>query len=100
MKRKNLLKKCRFFDGVNVTSMCAEAERFWVEHMPKNDPIIQSMISEYKERIGDAYVEDDTPETLQAVLFNRFYQWQGPYCTNKDFVKWYNDEYIKAGKVS
>lgn len=100
MKHKNLLKKCRYYDGTNVTSMAADAERFWVEHMLNDDHIIHGMISEYKDRIGDAYIEDETPDTLKAVLFNRFYQWQGPYCTNKDFAKWYKEEYIKAGKES
>lgn len=100
MKRDELLKQCRYYKGEeNVpnggSAMFAEYEQDWVNLTLNNPQYIDNLTNEYFLLIGKTAIIDDTPDSLKAILFNRYTHWH-PYWNKAEFIIWYKTEYKKT----
>lgn len=112
MESKDLLKFCKYykgesknpFEGKDQNAMMFWGyERDWCETNSKalaNESCdaakkMESIIASYsKAGLSSFRIEDDTPLSLKALLFNRFDHWfEG---TPEDFKGWYTRRYLKA----
>ena len=103
--KKSLIKFCRYYDGQSenpftnkdpMKALMWEYECKWVEltiktsdHVPE---ILSNALTDYI-RAGMREFEkmDDTPITLKAILFSRYYYWN----EGGDFKKWYKEVYMQ-----
>lgn len=100
MKREELLKQCKYYKGEENNpkggnAMFADYEKDWVDLTLNNPKYIDSLLNEYFLLVGKTAIIDDVPETLKAVLFNRYTHWH-PYWNKAEFILWYQAEYLKA----
>jgi hypothetical protein len=99
MTRQELIKQCRYYKGEDtpvghIGSMFCDYEEKWISFTLNDQAYIQELYRDYFERMGEYYQEDGTPDTLKAVLFNRYTHWN-PYWTPQGFIDWYKSEYLK-----
>ena len=73
----------------------ATYEKAWIDLTINAPFLIDNMLKEYNLLVGETTLIDDTPETLKAVLFNR-YTHGHPYWTKPEFKTWYRVEYLKV----
>lgn len=97
MNKKDLIQFCRYYQGESenpyqgTKGMLWEYERLWIEYTFEQNPILASCINEYSlAGLSTFEMQDDTPASLKALLFNRFTQWD----ESGDFKKWYKNTYI------
>lgn len=99
MKKEELLKQCRYYNGHESNNLFADYERIWINRILENPHHFDGYIEEYKFfGLGDFNLTDGVPISLKALLFNRFYHWSGGYGIDNDrdsFKDWYNRQYIE-----
>ena len=107
--KKSLIKFCRYYKGEDknpfngkdqMKSLMWEYECKWVEFTIKASEdengqeakVLSSVLSDYI-RVGLREFEnmDDTPISLKAILYNRYYYWN----EGGDFTKWYKEVYMQ-----
>lgn len=105
MDKQQFLKKCRFYKGEPANpyegtdkALLWFCESKWVE-MSLNtagNGLLADYVSEYN-TIGlyDFERDDNTPQTLKALLYNRFTHLRcGDYQNPPEFKKWYLSSYM------
>lgn len=97
-KRAELLQVCRFYKGVdseyesNKYSMFASYERCWIERLLRNGED-QGQIHSYIYDGNESFdVDDGTPLSLKALLWNRYCYWSFEP-TRDSFYEWYRHNY-------
>lgn len=100
MTREELIKRCRYYKGNDtpseqIGSMFYDYEKKWIDLTLNDQKSVKELYREYYEKMGDYYQKDETPDTLKAVLFNRYTHWH-PYWTPQEFTDWYKSEYLKG----
>ena len=74
-------------------------ERFWVEMSMLESPDFSKVLDDYIDaglRTFNMY--DDTPLTLNAILYNRFMQQAEGMASADDFKRWYDEYYRKKSE--
>lgn len=103
MTRKELIKQCRYYNGEKENpfkeerqdkKMFWDYEKSWVELTLSSDAIIGKMLDGYRRYPGmkSFEVNDGTPETLKALLFNRYMHWM----EDDGFKGFYRGQYVES----
>lgn len=104
MNRNDYLKFCRYYHGEKECPYKGDKALFWgyelawIEMSLSKDDALGNMLEEYiRAGLGQFEMQDDTPATLKAVLFNRFCHWRsGSMLENAEpFKEFYISEYAK-----
>lgn len=111
MEKKNYLPFCRYYKGEDKNPYNGNAaafwdyERIWIEHNFTENG--KTSLAEYLDdfsRAGLALFEmnDDTPASLKALLFNRFCHWRSASMIEcvEPFKDFYKREYYDNNKGS
>lgn len=104
MKEKDILHHCRYYHGESKPPQDEKKAQFWVYEsrwvqlmVDKDSEVLNDMLDDYN-LAGLAHFEmqDDTPLTLKALLFNRFCHWQSAPMLDcvEGFKKFYKNEYL------
>lgn len=103
MNEKDYLKFCRFYKGEKecpykegIKSILWDYERIWIKLNLNKDDALGNMLDDYlRAGLSEFEMQDDTPITMKALLFNRYSHWIGGYgdADTKSFKKWYINEY-------
>lgn len=104
MKARNILHHCRYYHGESKPPQDERKAQFWgyearwVQLLTsKDNDVLNDMLEDYN-LAGLAHFEmqDDTPLTLKALLFNRFCHWRSASMLDcvEDFKKFYKNEYL------
>ena len=101
MNKKDLIQFCRYYAGEGenpyqgTDAMIWKYEKLWIDFTFEHNPTLADCINEYSiAGMSTFEMQDDTPASLKALLFNRFNQWD----EGGDFKKWYKETYIKNQK--
>ena len=108
MNRNDLLKFCKYYKNEkenpykkSVAGYFWDYEKKWIELSIENGDSMANIIEEYVDYgLADFNMQDDTPLSLKAVIFNRFLHWLGGYGVNEDkenFKVFYNNKYKREG---
>lgn len=99
-----LLKNCQYYKGEDTNpykdgnqAMFWEYEEKWLDLSASNSVILSNAIDEYVGAgLSEFEMNDNTPLSLKALLFNRYCHWLGGYGLFEDainFKLFYNNEY-------
>ena len=98
-----LIKQCRFYNNeeqaprfdVPNGALLWDYERMWVESFcDKTYFPVQEYIHFLREGLSEFEKNDGTPDTLKAILFNRYGHWNMDDEEHNGFKKWYREEYL------
>lgn len=107
MSMNDLIKYCRYYKGEKE---CPESinekgksniwfyEQIWVEREDLRDENEYNTLEYIRAGLKDFNVDDGSPLTLKALLFNRHTHWCGGYgleSDTKNFKEWYINNYLK-----
>ncbi|MDH6308104.1 hypothetical protein M2451_002623 [Dysgonomonas sp. PFB1-18] len=102
MDKQQLIQKCRYYKGEKENPFTENQnknmfwfyESKWVEMSLNSSDLFSSYIDEYNAAwLYDFERKDGTPQTLKALLFNRYTHLNGDYSNPPEFKKWYLTTY-------
>lgn len=104
MNKEDYLRFCRFYKGESecpyrdgMKSLLWDYERIWIELSLNKDDALGNMLDDYlRAGLSEFEMQDDTPITMKALLFDRYRHWLGGYgkIDAEAFKKWYADKYM------
>lgn len=103
MSIDSYLRFCRFYRRERECpyqefpeSLLWDYERIWIELSLNKDDTLGNMLDDYlRAGLSEFEMQDDTPITMKALLFDRFRHWLGGYgkADTEAFAQWYKDKY-------